>query len=313
MESFGMEKRTHFKHKLMSMDWSSSEQMWTLNFSVGDGEKEKSVKSRWVVLGTGYYDYDKALPAEIPGLDSFKGKVIHPQFWPKDLDVTGKKVAIIGSGATAISIFPVIAKDVEKVTLVQRSPSYIKTIPNHDPTAEWLKRFLPLSWVVGFLRLQYILMGFLFVTFCQKFPQKARNAIRAEAKEQLPERIDIDPHFDPKYGPWSQRMCLVPDGDFYQALKSGKADIVTGHIETVTQSGIKIKDQPENALDVDIIVTATGLKVMTGGGVKTSIDGKPVRLADKMLWRTSMVQDLPNVLNVFGYANASWTLGADST
>lgn len=214
---------------------------------------------------------------------------------------------------------------------MQRSPSYIKTIPNRDPTAEFLKRWIPISWVVGFLRLQYIFLGYLFVTLCQKYPAKMRKDIRAEAKEQLPKRIGIDPHFDPKYGyvqnlyhlshalrlifwlsPWDQRMCLVPDGDFYKALHTGKADIVTGHIETVNDHGIVIKDQPDNRIDVDIIVTATGLRVLTGGGTQASIDGKPVRLADKMLWRNCMVQDLPNAVNIVGYTNASWTLGAST-
>ena len=310
MKSFGMDKRLRFDHKLTLMDWSSSEKCWNLHFTVA-GEKEKVVKSRWIVLGTGYYDYEKALPAVIPGLDSFKGKVVHPQFWPEDLDLTGKKVAIIGSGATAITILPVIADKVEKVTIVQRSPSYIASLPKQDRNAMFLKRWLPLAWATRLLRIKYLLLSYFFFNFCQRFPKRARAALYKETKKQLPDNVPHDPHFTPRYGPWDQRLCMCPDGDFYEALRSGKANIMTGQIETVTETGLKMKDQPENTLDADVIVTATGLKILVGGGATAAIDGKPVSIPSKMLWKGCMLQDLPNSIAVIGYTNASWTLGAD--
>jgi len=310
MKSFGMDKRLRFDHKLTLMDWSSSEKCWNLHFTVA-GEKEKVVKSRWIVLGTGYYDYEKALPAVIPGLDSFKGKVVHPQFWPEDLDLTGKKVAIIGSGATAITILPVIADKVEKVTIVQRSPSYIASLPKQDRNAMFLKRWLPLAWATRLLRIKYLLLSYFFFNFCQRFPKRARAALYKETKKQLPDNVPHDPHFTPRYGPWDQRLCMCPDGDFYEALRSGKANIMTGQIETVTETGLKMKDQPENTLDADVIVTATGLKILVGGGATAAIDGKPVSIPSKMLWKGCMLQDLPNSIAVIGYTNSSWTLGAD--
>jgi len=310
MKSFGMDKRTRFEHKLTLMDWSTSDKCWNLHFTVA-GEKEKVVRARWIVLGTGYYDYEKALPAEIPGLQNFKGKIVHPQFWPESLDLTDKRVAIIGSGATAITILPVIAKSAKKVTIVQRSPSYVACLPKSDRSADILKRWLPLSWATRILRVKYLLLSYLFFTFCQKFPNKARQTLYAETKKQLPSNVPHSPHFTPKYAPWDQRLCMCPDGDFYEALRSGKGNIVTGHIETITDKGIKIKDQPESTLEADVIVTATGLKILTGGGAKAAVDGKAVPIPEKLLWKGCMLQDLPNCLSVVGYTNASWTLGAD--
>lgn len=310
IESFGGNDHLELNHKLVSLNWSTDTRLWTLHFRVGD-RNDVEVKSRWVVLGTGYYDYEQALPAEITGIDRYKGTVIHPQFWPEDLDVSGKRIAIVGSGATAITILPIIAEKAKSVTLIQRSPSYVGAIPRKDNSAYHLKRWLPISWATKLLRIKYLLLSFLFFHFCQRFPGFARKLLLSGTKKELPPTIPVDPHFAPKYKPWDQRFCMCPDGDFYAALRSGKAQIVTGHIETVTEDAVVIRDQPESTIEADIIVTATGLKILVGGGAKLLLDDVPVNPADKTLWKGCMMQDIPNAIVVIGYTNASWTLGAD--
>ena len=308
MKKYGIDKNLKLGHKLRSLDWSSHDQCWKLSFQTG--EKEKIVYARWVVIGTGYYDYEKALPTVIPGIDNFKGKIVHPQFWPEDLKLSGKKVAIIGSGATAITILPNISEEAEHVTIIQRSPSYIFSLPK-DPQVQFFKRWLPLSWANRLLRFKYLLLSFFFFNFCQRFPRRARKLMYKQTKQQLPKHIGVEPHFAPKYNPWDQRLCMCPDGDFYTALRSGKASIVTGHIGDITEDTIKIKDQPESSVEADVIVTATGLKLLFGGGATIAVDGKPVEIGEQMLWKGCMLQGVPNLLCVVGYTNASWTLGAD--
>ncbi|KAL7007165.1 hypothetical protein EMMF5_003391 [Cystobasidiomycetes sp. EMM_F5] len=310
IEKFGIDKHIKYQHKVVSLNWSSQEQLWEIRMRVRNNN-EQTVKARWVVLGTGYYDYEKALPVKIPGLDNFKGQVVHPQFWPDDLNLDDKRVSIVGSGATAITILPNIAERARQVTIVQRSPSYINSLPAFDRSGEFLKRWLPFSWAAKLLRIKYLLLSFLFFQFCQRFPQRARKLIYAQTKKQLPKHISLEPHFVPRYGPWDQRLCLCPDGDFYAALRKGNSNIVTGYIENVTENKIIIKDQPDASVEADIIVTATGLKILIGGGATLTIDGGSVRIAEKMLWKGCMVQDIPNAIAVVGYTNASWTLGAD--
>ena len=325
-------------HKLVGLDWSTKDQLWTLKFRVKDGAGQRGEKdgddeedyreikqlARWVVLGTGYYDYEKALPAIIPGLDSFSGQIIHPQFWPtsssgEELDLAGKRVAIIGSGATAITILPVIAQKTSSVTLVQRSPTFLASVPSRDTSADLLKRYLPTSWANRLLRIKYLLVSYLFFTFCQTFPKAARKLLYKGARKQLPADIGVEPHFAPRYDPWDQRLCACPDGDFFTALREGKASIVTGHIERVTGSSILMQDSStespksnSNSLsDLDVIITATGLKILIGGGAPVSIDGTQIDLPSKTLWKGCMISDVPNLVAVIGYTNASWTLGAD--
>jgi cation diffusion facilitator CzcD-associated flavoprotein CzcO len=305
LDSFGGNEHLELNAKLISLDWSINEQLWRLHF------EDRTVRARWVVMGTGYYDYEKALEAEIPGLEKFKGEIVHPQFWPKDLDLTGKRVAIIGSGATAITILPSIVDQVEKVTLVQRSPSYIGQLSRIDHSARILKACLPAQWANKLLRIKYLLLSFLFFTFCTTFPNAARKIIVGGSRKSLPSNIPVDPHFSPTYKPWEQRFCVCPDGDFYAALRTGKANIVTGHIGDMTEDSILIKDQPESTVEADVIVTATGLKVKVGGGARISVDGVEVVPADKFLWRQCMLQDVPNLVVMMGYSNSSWTLGTD--
>jgi cation diffusion facilitator CzcD-associated flavoprotein CzcO len=305
----GIDQHVQFHHKLSSAEWSSKTQSWTLSVEGVAGAKT-TVHARFLLMGTGYYDYDKPQSAVIPGIENFKGKVVHPQFWPEDLDYTDKKVVIIGSGATAITLLPSLAEHAAHVTMLQRSPSYIVSIPNRQKTT-WADRWLPSRLSYKLNRGRRLLLGLLFYKFCRAFPDAARRRLRSATVKQLPPTVAFSPHFEPSYNPWEQRLCVCPDGDFYRCLQEKKAGVVTGTIKTVTETGILLESG--QTLESDIIITATGLKIRFGGGASIFVDGHRVDIAEKFLWRSSMVQDIPNLSLVIGYTNASWTLGADAT
>jgi cation diffusion facilitator CzcD-associated flavoprotein CzcO len=305
----GIDRKIQFHHKMLSANWSSDQQAWQLEVDA-NGER-KYFHSRFLILGTGYYSYDQGLQAEIPGLDTFKGPIAHPQFWPEDLDFKDKNIAIIGSGATAVTLLPALAKEgARHVTMVQRSPGYFVSLPQSDPITYYAAKFLP-AWMAQRLnRIRFMTFAWLLFQWCRHFPNAAKNVLRKGTLAQLPKNIPYDPHFEPKYNPWEQRMCICPDGDFFKPLREGKADIATGHIETVTEHGITLKSGQK--LDADIIVTATGLKVQIAGGAKISVDGSPIKINEKYIWKGTMLEDVPNAAFIIGYTNASWTLGADA-
>lgn len=306
---YNIDRKIQFHHKLLAANWSTDEQRWALSVDA-DGEKT-TYYARFIIMSTGYYDYDEPLNASIPGIESFKGKVIHPQFWPEDYDYSNKKMVIIGSGATAVTLLPVVAEKAAKVTMLQRSPSYVLPLPSEDSTGKIVGHFLPNWLAFKIVRWKFLLLPFIFYKFCRAFPNAARKVIRLRTKESLPKNIPHDPNFNPKYNPWEQRLCICPDGDFFKALHKGNTDIVTDTIKTVTEHGIATDGGKK--LDADIIVTATGLKMQLAGGSRISIDGKPFNFVEKFMWKGIMLQDLPNAAFVIGYTNASWTLGADST
>lgn len=296
----------HFVHKL---SWSTSDQRWTLDVE-HRGEK-LTYHCKYMIMGTGYYDYKQPLEAKIPGLEDFKGTIVHPQFWPEDLDYKNKNVIIIGSGATAVTLLPNLAKDAKMVTQVQRSPGYFLVLPENDPADAWIKAKLP-TWISRrLIRFKYLLGGLLIYNYCRLFPEAARKMLRKGIAQQLPEGTDMDPHFKPSYKPWDQRMCITPGGDYFKAYREGRAEIKTGKIKTVTGDGLIMESGEE--VKADIIITATGLKIQVGGGAQLLVDDKPVDLADKFLWKGCMLQDVPNLWYVIGYANASWTLAADAS
>lgn len=308
-EEYGIDKKIQYNHKVISVDWSSDTLNWSLE--VQHNGETKTMRGRFLILGTGYYNYDEPMESKIPGLERFKGTTVHPQFWPEDLDYSNKKMVIIGSGATAVTLLPVVAKTASHVTMLQRSPSYVLSLPNGDPLGEFYHRFLPLSWAHKLDRYRFLVFGFLFYHFCRFFPNAARGVLAKATKKQLPSSVLFDPHFVPTYNPWDQRLCLCPDGDFYEAMRSGKADVVTGHIKTVTEKGILLESG--ETITADIICTATGLKLKIAGGMTFTVDGQKLHVPDKFLWKGIMLQDLPNAAFVLGYTNASWTLGADAT
>lgn len=322
----GIDKHIKYHHQVQALNWSSENQHWKLEVSVNG--KETLYYARHILLGTGYYDYKQGLNSQIPGLEDFKGTVIHPQFWPEDLNYKDKKVVIIGSGATAVTLVPAMSEQAKSVTMLQRSPSYFLPIPLVEPIDQTIKKWLPESWAYKLIRWRFIIVGFLFFNFCRMFPKQGKAMLRKATEAELPKNIPYDPHFLPSYSPWEQRMCITPGklfpishqclvnhsstgGDFFAALRSGKADVVTDTIETITTKGINLKSGAQ--LDADIIVTATGLKIQLGGGMKLFVDGKPHSIGDKFVWRGALLQDIPNLAFVFGYTNASWTLGADAT
>jgi cation diffusion facilitator CzcD-associated flavoprotein CzcO len=308
----GIDRNIEYRRKVSAAAWSSHEKAWTLSVGVGD-EKDVRYKARFIVLCTGYYDYAAALPAVIPGLENFKGTVVHPQWWPEDLKYADKRVAIIGSGATAVTLLPSLALEAAHVTMVQRSPTYIVPVLRvAQPTFldNLLLLLLPLWLVREITRLRAIVLSWFFFNFCRAFPDRARKLLRAGTEKLLPAGVPYDPHFTPAYDPWEQRMCATPDGEFYAALRAGRASVATGHIasmaadEVVLASGERVR--------ADIVVTATGLRVQMAGGMRLAVDGAPLVVGDKFAWREVMLQDVPNLAFAFGYTNASWTLGADT-
>lgn len=306
---YGIDQKVQFHRKLISANWSSDQQAWSL---LVDEEGHKTyLHARFVILSTGYYDYDEALSSHIPGIEKFTGKVIHPQFWPEDLDYKDKKIVVVGSGSTAITLIPSLAETASHVTMLQRSPTYIVARPAINPFSQWAHSLFP-NWLAHRItRLRALIGSFLLIKYCANFPLAARELLKKATIKELPPNIPHDPHFSPRYNPWEQRLCLCPDGDFFAAMRAGKASVVTDTITTVTETGIQLTSG--TTLDTDIIITATGLKLKFVGGAHISVDNVPITMSDKFLWQTAMLQDVPNMATVFGYTNASWTLGADIT
>lgn len=307
----GIDKHIRFKHKVIGAHWSSDENKWTVEADVNGGEDKKTLRGTFVLACSGYYDYETPLQAEIPGISNFKGTVVHPQFWPDELDYSGKRVIIIGSGATTVTILPVIAKTAAKVTMLQRSPSYVMPLTSSPGHIFAVRRFLPKRIADSINFWKDILLQTLLRIFCFSFPNFARRMlIKAMARELEGSGIPVDPHFTPRYYPWSQRLCVCPDGDFYQALRGGNCDVVTDHIDTVIDSGIRT--QSGKTIDADIIVTATGLRILILGGIDCTVDGQRFNMAEKLAWRNFMLEGVPNLAMVIGYTGMSWTLGSDA-
>ncbi|KAK3182235.1 hypothetical protein K4F52_006412 [Lecanicillium sp. MT-2017a] len=306
----GIDKHIRYRHKVKTANWSSKKKCWELTAVVNDNtEKPVSYTTRFLYLGTGYYDYDQPLETTIPGISKFKGKVIHPQFWPKDYDYTRKDMVVIGSGATAVTIVPSVADSVKHVTMLQRSPTYIMPLPQRGLLVKFLFGLLPRRTAHWVNRWVWIVQVYALIQICKVAPRLVRRYVRYENEKQLPASVRWDPHFNPRYDPWKQRMCASMDGDIFGALRSGKASVVTDTIETVTEKSIRLKSGQE--LHPDVIVTATGLRVLFGGGIQFTRDGKEIGLSGGFLWKAGMLQDTPNLFFTIGFENASWTLGCD--
>ncbi len=260
---------------------------------------------------TGYYRYDHGYQADLPGLGDFQGQVVHPQFWPEDLDYAGKQVAVVGSGATAVTLVPALAETAAHVTMVQRSPTYIISLPSEDPVEAKLRRLVGTRRAYTLTRWKNVAVSTLIYQLSQRQPAMMRGWIRGMTVKQLPAGYDVDTHFKPTYGPWDQRLCLVPDGDLFQAIRNGRASIATGSIDRFTEHGLRLESGQEIA--ADIVVTATGLQLLALGGVQLTVDGRDVDLPDTMAYKALMLSGVPNFALTIGYTNASWTLKADLT
>jgi cation diffusion facilitator CzcD-associated flavoprotein CzcO len=307
---FGIDKRIKYQHRVLSARWSSQKSRWILGVEV-DGASVQVFEARFLILGTGYYNYDEPLPVHIPGIDNFAGTVIHPQFWPRDFDYADKDIVIIGSGATAVTLLPSLASKASHTTMLQRSPTYIAPVPSTDKIAKLERTILPARLAPRVTRLRRAVRFFGFYWFCKAFPSAAKRLIRQASIKLLPPTIPVDPHFTPRYNPMDQRLCASPDGDFFAALRSGKASVVTDTIEAVTKEEIQLSSGEK--LRPDVIITATGLKLRIGGGIQFFIDDKAIEITDRFAWKGFMLQDVPNLAFVTGYYNAAWTLGAEVT
>ncbi|KAF2642355.1 FAD dependent oxidoreductase [Massarina eburnea CBS 473.64] len=314
---FGIDRKIRYRHKVVHAEWRSEEQRWRLDVDVegeGEGVERKVFWANWLIMGTGYYDYDKPLQADIPSLHDFKGTTVHPQFWPEDLDYKGKKVVVIGSGATAITLLPSLTNGgATSVTMLQRSPSYVMSLPQRQVGGPplWHERIFP-KWIsLKIERTKSIVIGYLFWLFCQYFPGAGAWLLRSQAKKHLPPGFVMDPHFYPNYNPWEQRLCLCPDADFFKCFETGRAQIVTATIKNVVEDGILLNNGDK--LDADIIVTATGLRLSLLGKMSITKDSTPITIPSHFVWRTCMITALPNFGFLMGYVNASWTLGSDTS
>ncbi|KAH8812231.1 hypothetical protein F5884DRAFT_701322 [Xylogone sp. PMI_703] len=307
--SAGIDHHICYRHSVVAANWCSAKKNWELQVAVPGEDQPVTFRSRFILLGTGYYDYETPLQTTIPGLENFAGKVIHPQFWPEDYDYTGKDVVVIGSGATAITIVPSMADKVKHITMLQRSPGYVFSLPSDSFLVTLLFTILPASIAHYLNRLVWLFRSYLTTLLCKAYPGFVKMLIKYVTIKQLPPDIKWDPNFKPRYNPWEQRFCACMNGDFFAALRSGKADVVTGTIKRVTEKSIELDSG--KTIQADVIVTATGLKLRFGGAIKYTLDGQPINLADRFAWKSAMLQDVPNLLFMTGYESASWTLGAD--
>ncbi|KXP00016.1 flavin-containing monooxygenase [Tsukamurella pseudospumae] len=307
IEENDLTDKIRYNHKVLSADWSSEDARWTLQVE-RDGE-QVAMTASWVFFGSGYYDYEQGFTPEFTGRETFAGQIIHPQFWPEDLDYTGKKVVVIGSGATAVTLVPSLltgAKRASHVTMLQRTPSYIMPVPKQDPLTNLFHRAFGHKIGHGLSRKRFIWQQRGVYVFAQRFPDLARKIIRKENAKRLPEGYPVDVHFNPPYNPWDQRLCAVPDGDLFKAIRSGDAAVATDKIVTFDETGIELAGGEH--LDADIIVTATGLKLKLFGGVQLSVDGRPVDVTESVIHRGAMLSGVPNAALAIGYTNSSWTL-----
>ncbi len=307
-DQFGLRQRMRFGQKVLSADWDSKAARWTVVSEQADGSHQR-LQGRFLFLGSGYYDYDDPYDAGFKGRSAFKGTIIHPQFWPKDFDYTGKKVVVIGSGATAVTIVPAMARSgAAHVTQLQRTPTYMVSRPARDALANGLRKVLPEKLAYAITRFKNITLQDWTFKRVRKNPEKAREFLLGETAKNLgPNFNEID--FVPPYNPWEQRLCLVPDADFFTAINAGKASVVTDHIDSFDATGIKLKSGRH--LDADVIVTATGLKLAVAGKIAVAVDGQPVDFSKTFYYRNCMFSGVPNLAAVFGYINASWTLRVD--
>lgn len=305
-EAFGIDRQIRFNHRVQRASWSSTDACWTVEVVCGPGQETICVTCNFLCMCTGYYDYDQGYTPVWPGIERVSGRIVHPQQWPENLDYAGKQVVVIGSGATAITLVPAMAEQAAHVTMLQRSPTYVVARPSRVDGTRGIQRFLPATLAHRLARWRSILFGIYFYNLTRRRPLATKQTLLSLVRQQLGDAYDIDTHFTPAYNPWDQRLCLAPDGDFFAAIRAGKVSIMTDHIETFTETGIKLRSG--NELAADLIVTATGLNMKIMSGVQLVVDDVPVDLAKALIYRGTMYRDIPNLASAFGYVNASWTL-----
>lgn len=307
----GITERIHFGHKVTRASWSSEQASWTVQAVRGEAAEPVSFTCNFLFMCGGYYDYDRPHDPGFDSLDAFTGQVVHPQFWPEDLDYRGKRVLVIGSGATAMTLVPAMAQQgAATVTMLQRSPTYVVSRPDQDVIANKLRQWLPERWAYAITRFKNTQLQRFFYNRTRTRPEKVKNLLLEGVRKELGDEY-VDRHFTPSYNPWDQRLCLIPNADLFEAIKSGGADVVTDHIDHFTACGVKLRSGRE--LEADIIVTATGLRLSVLSNVALEVDGSAVNLPDTFSYKGMMFSGVPNLVQTFGYINASWTLRADLT
>jgi monooxygenase len=307
----GIDQHIRFNHRIVRAAWCTDETRWHITAERTDTGEVVELTCNFVFSCSGYYRYDHGYLPDFPGMDRFAGTIIHPQQWPDDLDCAGKRVVVIGSGATAVTLIPALAETAQHVTMLQRSPSYIASLPASNPMVKLLRRILPGRRAGRFIRWFNALTTQGFYQLSQRRPGLVKRLLRMGVKSQLPKGYDIDTHFTPRYDPWDQRLCVVPNGDLFKAIKAGKASVVTDHIETFTEKGLLLRSGAE--LEADIVITATGLELLFIGGIEVTVDGEVLDLPSKLTYKGMMLEGVPNFALAVGYTNASWTLKCDLT
>ena len=304
-----IERHIRFGHRVTRASWSSQDSRWTIEAEHDGGSV--TMTAGFLFLCAGYYRYSDGYTPDFAGIENFAGTIVHPQKWPENLDYTGKRVIVIGSGATAVTLVPAMAKTAAHVTMLQRSPTYVVSRPAEDPIANWLRAHLPLSAAYALTRWKNVAMQLFFFNWARSRPERVKQALIAQVREKLGRDYDVATHFTPRYNPWDQRLCLVPDDDLFESIKNKSASVVTGHIDTFTDRGVRLTDGTE--LEADIVVTATGLVLEVVGGMQVQVDGKVVDFGHTLTYKGMMYGGVPNMASSFGYTNASWTLKCDLT
>jgi monooxygenase len=306
-----IDRKIRFHHRVVSAEWFSEDARWTVEVERADTGETVQLTCSFLFTCTGYYRYDEGYTPEFRGIDRFAGEIVHPQSWTDEIDHGGKRVVVIGSGATAVTLIPALAGRAEHVTMLQRSPSYIISLPAVDPIADLLGRVLPTRLAYPVIRWKNITLAIAIYGLSRRRPAAMKRLIRWLIERKLPPGYDIDTHFRPRYEPWDQRLCIVPDGDLFEAIGAGRVSVVTDRIETFTETGLALESGAE--LEADMIVTATGLKLVPFGGIRLAVDGRNVKLSEALVYRGMLLSGVPNMAFAFGYTNQSWTLGADLT
>jgi cation diffusion facilitator CzcD-associated flavoprotein CzcO len=305
----GIDARIRYGHRVVAASWSTAQARWTVEIEQGPEKRKITITCGFLWMCSGYYDYSGGYTPDFPGIERFRGRIVHPQKWTEDIDYKGKKVVVIGSGATAVTLVPAMAPEAAHVTMLQRSPTYVVARPAEDSIANHLRRRLPIRLAYGLTRWKNVLLGMYFYQLCKRRPDRAKALILKGVRYFLGPDYDIEKHFTPRYNPWDQRLCLVPDADLFRAIRAKRVSVVTDQIDTFTETGLRLKSGSE--LEADLVVTATGLALQLLGGMTVEVDGKAVNPADTLAYKGMMYSDMPNFAVVSGYTNASWTLKAD--
>ncbi|MEW2379656.1 NAD(P)/FAD-dependent oxidoreductase [Micromonospora sp. NPDC047812] len=308
-DEYGVTDHIRFRHRVLRADWDSASARWTVHAHRDDTGETVALTCSFLFTCAGYYRYDGGYTPRFPGVDRFAGRIVHPQHWPRDLDHTGKRVVVIGSGATAVTLVPAMAERAAHVTMLQRSPTYVIALPSRDVLADALRRRLPAKAAYPVVRWKNVLLSTANFQLSRRAPALVRKLLLRAARGRLPAGYDVDRHFSPRYDPWDQRLCVVPDGDLFTALARGRASVVTDTIDTFTERGVRLASGEE--LAADVVVTATGLNLLALGGMTLTVDGTEVELPGTVAYKGMMLSGVPNFAMTLGYTNASWTLKAD--